>query len=152
MEPGSAGGEDGGANFPASWPFVSFLCTLRWPPTQDPLFEGLLHGLYLPLSPAATVGKDITGLKGRVWRGLEKEAPSPLVKWWREEKGGRAGLASWNPLISQDTSSQVAEALFSGLCLAPSLEIEELILQSGSPRAASRIDRTVAYRPNLTHH
>lgn len=89
MESRSAREEDGGANFPAPWPFMSFLRTLPWPLAQDPLSEGLLHSLSLPLSPIATVGKDITEHKGRVWRGLEKEAPSPLVKLGGDRRGGR---------------------------------------------------------------
>lgn len=70
VESGNRGEEAGGGNFPAPWPVVSFLRTLAWPPTRDPLSEGLLYSLYLPLSTAATVGKDIPGLKGRVYRGV----------------------------------------------------------------------------------
>lgn len=96
------------------------------------------------------MGKDSSGLKGSVWRGLQKEAVGPFVKLGEggedggEEKGVGSRPCSQDLLTFQDVSSQGTESLFSGPCLAPSLGMEELIVQPGS----SRIDRTPAHRPN----
>lgn len=74
--------------------------------------------------------------------GVDKEVPSPFVKLGGGRRGGGRGegrehwFCSWKLQIS--LSSHRAEALFSGLYLAPSFKTEELIFQGGSPGAGLR--------------
>lgn len=73
------------ADFPAPWPFVSFLPTRSWPPAQNPLSEGLLEFLCCPLCTAIPVGTGSPGLKGHVQGGIGEGGPAPLVNM---KKGG----------------------------------------------------------------
>lgn len=74
VESGRAGEEDGGANFSAPWSFGGSLHTLP-------------HALGAFCIPSTSLSPQQPLWGRRVWRGLEKEAPSTLVK----PDGGRRG-------------------------------------------------------------